>query len=72
MDVDSGNIHANLPNTGSSIIRIEIRITTKRRDPIIRILFYLYLKRNAQEINNTSNNNISDNNNTVYNIQIPV
>ena len=31
MDVDSGNIHANLPNTGSSNIRIEIRIT---RDPI--------------------------------------
>ena len=34
MDVDSGNIHANLPNTGSNTTRIEIRITTKRRDPI--------------------------------------
>lgn len=33
--------------------------------------FPLYTKRHAQEINNTSNN-ISDNNNTVYNIQIPV
>ena len=30
MDVDSGNIHANLPNTGSSIIRIEIRITIRQ------------------------------------------
>lgn len=29
--MDSGNIHANLPNTGSNTTRIEIRIT---RDPI--------------------------------------
>ena len=64
MDVDSGNIYANISSTGINTIRIEMQNNKQiqlrggsNQDP-----FLLYTKRHAQEINNTSknNNNISD------------